>query len=424
MGGLALVAALAVQAATQTGAPPPSPAAKAPETAVPTTHVGQSTYVDLEAGAGYSTNPFLSLGSHNGAAFGRISAHAVHTHITERTTTVISAFGQSAFYSRGTNSSQSFDLNGRHDAAVSEKLRLFVDGDVAYDRGGQLDTRIVSIPNVPLLPGTTVPPTLLLPGSDFLTVTGRTFRASADAGGQLALGPRDFLDFSAGVNHNHFKSAGLNTRYTSIPVSIGYDRQLNERTTLGARVAGEFTDYSGDLVNGVHKFRLITPELTGRFRLSQQLTLSGDIGASFSAVDNGTRTRHSTGLAADASLCSTTERTQFCGRASVQQQAATSAGPARVLSAAVDYSQRLGADDTLQFSLSADQYSNPVLVLPVQSFGHATYVRAAADYSKRLGNRLYGGLNVAARKVSQRGPDPDMDFSGAVFIRYRLGDVQ
>ena len=53
MGGLALVAALAVQAATQTGAPPPSPAAKAPETAVPTTHVGQSTYVDLEAGAGY-----------------------------------------------------------------------------------------------------------------------------------------------------------------------------------------------------------------------------------------------------------------------------------------------------------------------------------------------------------------------------------
>lgn len=428
MSGLALVAALAAQAATQTGAPPPPPSTAPPTTASgtagPATRIGQSTYADLEAGVGYSTNPTLSIGGNHGAAFGRISAHAVHTRVTDRTTTVLSAFGQSLFYTRGLSSAQSLNLSGRHDAAVNEKLRLFVDGDVAYDRGGQLDTRIVSVPNVPLLPGMIVPPALLIPGSDFLTVTGKTYRAGAHAGGQLALGPRDSVEFSTGVDHSTFKNGPFDTRYTTIPASFGYDRQLNERTTVGARVVGQFTHYSGNVLNGAHNFSVITPELTGQFRLSERLTFSGDIGASFSSVDDGIRTRHSTGLAADANVCSEAERTQFCGRVSVQQQAVTSAGPARVISAGVDYSRRLSADDTLQFSLSAERYSNPLVVVPIPTFSHATYVRAAADYSRRMGTRLYGGFDLAARKVTQTGPDPNADFSAAVFLRYRLGDVQ
>jgi hypothetical protein len=426
MSGLALVAALAAQAVAQTGAPPPAPAPAptASDTTAAATRVGQSTYLDLEAGAGYSSNPFLSLNSNNGAAFGRISAHAVHTRVTDRTTTVLSGFAQSVFYTRHVDSAQSFDLNARHDAAINEKLRVFIEGDAAYDRGGQLDTRVLSIPNVPLLPGTTVPPVLLTPGSDFLTVTGKSYRASANAGGQLALGPRDYLDFSGGFEHDVFKSGSFDTHYTSIPVSIGYDRQLNERTTVGARLVGQFAHYSGDVLNGARNVRVITPELTGQFRLSERLTLSGDVGASFTSTDDGVRTRHSTGLAGDVNLCSIGERTQFCGRASIQQQATTSAGPARVITAGVDYSRRLTADDTLQFSVSANRYSNPTIFVSGPTFNHATYVRAAADYSRHLGNRLYGGVDLAARKLAQTGRDPDADLSAALFIRYRLGDIR
>lgn len=424
MSGLAVVAALAAQAATQTGAPPPTSAPTTSPTSTAATQIGESNYVDLEAGVGYSTNPVLSLQTNNGSAFGRISAHGVHTRVTDRTTTVLSGFAQSVFYARRYNSSQSFDLNGRHDAAVNEKLRLYVAGDVAYDRGGQLDTRILGVPNVPLLPGTTVPPVLLTPGSDFFTVTGRTYRASANAGGQLALGPRDFLDFSAGLEHDVVKSGSFETRFTTVPLSLGYDRQLNERATVGARVVGSFTHYSGDVLNGAHNFQVITPELTGQFRLSEQLTLSGDVGASFTSVNDGFRTHKSIGFAGDANLCSAGERTQFCGRVSVQEEAPTSAGPARVISASLDYSRQLTADDTLQFSIAGEHYENPVVVVSGPTFTHATYLRAAADYSRHLGSRWYGGVNLAARKITQTGPDPDADLSATVFIRYRLGDVR
>lgn len=422
MVAFAVVAALAAQVATQTGtsAPPPTSG----DTTAPTRRVGESTYIDLEAGAGYSSNPLLSLNNNNGAAFGRISAHVVHTRVSDRTTTVLAGFAQGLFYTRHYGVQESFDLNGRHDAAVNEKLRVYIDGDAAYDKGGQLETQILTIPGVPLLPGTTVPPTLLTPGSDFLTVTGRNYRLRADAGGQLALSPVDNLDFSSGIEHDIFKSGALDTRYTSIPVSLGYDRQLNARTTIGARVVGDFTHYSGNLTSGLADSRVFTPELTAVLRLSEHLTFSGDVGASFSSVDDGLRTRHSTGLAADASLCSATERSTFCGHAAVQQQAATAAGPARDISAGLDYSRRLTADDTLALSLSADRYSNPVILVAGASFTHATSARAVVNYSRKISNRWFGGVNLSARKVSETGPNPDADLSASLFIRYRFGDVR
>jgi hypothetical protein len=422
MVALAVVAALAAQVATQTGtsAPPPTSG----DTTAPTRGVGESTYVDLEAGAGYSSNPLQSLNGNNGAAFGRISARLVHTRVSERTTTVVSAFAQGLFYTRHYGVEESFDVNGRHDAAVNEKLRVFIAGDASYDKGGQLQTQILAIPGLPLLPGTTMQPTLLTPGGDFLTVTGRNYRLRADAGGQLALSPVDSLNFASGVEHDTFKSGNLDTRFTSVPVSLGYNRQLNTRTTIGGRVVGQFTHYSGTLTNGVADSRVITPELTAQLLLSEHVTFSGDLGASFSSVDDGLRTRRSTGLAADANLCSASERSTLCAHAAVQQQAATAAGPARDVSVGVDYSRRLTADDTLQFSLSADRYSNPVILVSGESFTNATSARAVVNYSRKIGNRWFGGVNLSARKIAETGPDPDADLSASLFIRYRFGNVQ
>ena len=41
----------------------------------------------------------------------------------------------------------------------------------------------------------------------------------------MALGPHDFLDVATGIEHDIFKNGAFDTRYTTIPVSIGYDRQ-------------------------------------------------------------------------------------------------------------------------------------------------------------------------------------------------------
>jgi len=422
MSGFTTLAAIAAQVASQTGNAT-APASSTDLTA-PAPHLGESTYVDLEGGAGYSTNPLMRFGSGNDAAYGRISAHAVHTRITERTTTVLSGFAQGLFYTRHYGAEQSFDLNARHDAAVNESLRIFIDGDASYDKGGQLDTQILAIPGIPLLPGTTIPPTLLAPGSDFLTVTGKSYRLRADAGGTLALGPRDSLAFTSGIEHDVFKAGSFDTRYTSVPLSLGYNRELSPRTTVGARIVAQLTHYTGNLNTGSADTRVITPEATAQIHLSEHLTFTGDLGGSFASVDDGVRTRHSTGLAGDANLCSISERSTLCARASVQEQAATSVGPARSISMGVDYSRRLTEADTLQLSVDADRYSSPLILVSSEAFNRATYLRAVVNYSRKMHDRWFAGVNLSARKVTQNGPDPDADLGASIFIRYRFGDVR
>jgi hypothetical protein len=412
MSALIIISAVAAQAATP-------PASTAPTSPTEAPKVGQTSYIDIEGGAGYATNPLLSLSSDQGSAFGRISLHAVHTRISARSTTVLSGYGEELGYTKHHGSQQSLAFDARHDTAVSEKLRLFADASAAYDKGGQLDTRIVSVPNVPPLPGVVTPPELLPPGSDFLSVTGRNYRFAAHAGGQATLSPHDNVNFSSGVERVVFKSALTDTSYWTIPVTLGYGRQISPRTTIGARVSAQRTDY-----NGPGNFTMVTPQLTARVLLSETVTFGGAIGASFARIDDGVSTRHSTGLSAQADLCSRNERGQLCAQASVDQQTATVAGPSKSVNASVDYSRRLDADSTLQLSVSGSHYSSPISIVTGRTFSSATYYRAAAAYTRRISDRWFGGVNLAARKLVERGPDPKTDASASLFIRYRFGDVQ
>jgi hypothetical protein len=410
---IAFTAALAAQPTPSASTPATTPSEGRPK-------AGVAKYVDIEAGAGYATNPQLSFTSDTGRAFGRISAHAVYTRLSERSTTALSAFAQNLTYTGRYGSQQSLSVDARHDEAVNERLRLFADASAGYDEGGQLDTRILGVPDVPPLPGTPgTPPVLLPPGSDFLSVTGKYYRFAAHAGGSLALSAIDSLNFTTGIERSVFRSQLEDSDYWTIPASIGYDRQISPRTHVGARVGFQQTDY-----NGPATVRMVIPQATFKLLLSERLTFDAAAGVSFARVDDGTRVRKSTGADAEASLCNRGETSSFCARAGVHQQTATTAGPAKSINAAVDYSHRLGVDSTIQFSIGASHYSAPISVITGRTFSRSNYYRAAADYTRKIGNRWYGGVNVAARKLTEAGQDPDADFSGSLFIRYRFGDVQ
>src|SRR3954452_17155360 len=120
MSALVFISALAAQAtAPANSAPPPSPAPPAASTGPEGPTRGQTTYVDLEAGAGYSTNPVLSFDDNPGSAFGRLSIHGVHARNSERTNTILSAFAQNVFYASHYGAEQALDVNARHDTRVS-----------------------------------------------------------------------------------------------------------------------------------------------------------------------------------------------------------------------------------------------------------------------------------------------------------------
>jgi hypothetical protein len=414
---IVLVATMAAQTAPSTSAPLPTTT-----TAQPTKPrgFGQQSYLDLEGGLGYSTHPRFCRVSGNGSGDGYVSVQAVHARITDRTTTLLSAFAQETFYIRQYGSSQSLSVTARHDAAINERLRLFVDGTAAFDKNGLLDTRIIGIPDVPVLPGSPdVPPQILPSGSDFLAVTGKRYSFSADAGGQLALGPRDNVTFSGGIAHSVFRSGFADTSFWSVPASIGYDRQISPRADVGGRLAFVYSNYDGP-----GRFWTVTPQLTASLQVSPRMSLNGAVGASFSSVNDGVSTRNSVGLSANATLCNAGEYSRLCARAAIDQTAATVAGPARSITAGVDYSRRLGAYSSIQLSINGSHYSSPVSLVSGPTFSSSDYYRAAAAYSRQFGRRLSGGVNLAARKLVEKGPDPKPDLNASLFIRYRLGDVQ
>src|SRR5206468_548707 len=75
-----LIAAALAQVGTAAGStPPPSTDATAPQV-----QTGKTTYVDLEAGAGYSSNPNLSIVNDQGSGFRRVSLHALHSRVSHR----------------------------------------------------------------------------------------------------------------------------------------------------------------------------------------------------------------------------------------------------------------------------------------------------------------------------------------------------
>src|SRR3954451_19187614 len=273
MSSLSLIAALAAQAAAPPATTEPvNPSVPSSSTDAPR---GNYTYVDLEGGVGYSTNTNLGFGDNLGSGFGRLSVHGVHTRISERTSTVLSAFAQSTFYTQHYGTQPSLSLNASHNVQLSEKLTVFGDANFSYDEGGQLDTRIIGVPTVPLLPGVIEPPPspIISPTGDFVSVRGKHFTAGGHIGAQAALSTVDSVTATTGIDYVHFKDGAFESHYTVIPISLGYNRQISPRTTIGVRGSAQFTNYSGS-----GHTRILTPQLTIQTLLSERLTLSAAVG--------------------------------------------------------------------------------------------------------------------------------------------------
>ena len=155
------------------------------------------------------------------------------------------------------------------------------------------------------------------------------------------------------------------------------------------------------------------------------MTLDGAVGVSFARVDNGLVVSHSTGLSAQANLCGQGETSFFCAPLFGGRADRDDSRPGKV----DQRRSRLYASGSTPTRRSPSRsgvthYSTPMSVITGRTFSASTYYRAAASYSRRFGTRLFGGVNLAARRLTQNGPDPKTDFSASLFIRYRFGDVQ
>lgn len=376
-------------------------------------------FIDLEAGAGYSSNPLLRLNARS-AAFGRVSAYAEHWVRTERGSTVFSAYVENTSYLRDYGSKQIFDLHANTKQGLSPNVSVWGTLDFSGDFAGQLSSRLIPGPPPVVDPGNPPPPNN---NPDVFGLVGRQYRITGQAGASIRTSAKGTLSFSAGAEHLMFSGHNSPADYSVYFGNIGYDHTVSERTSIGGAVYLQHQDFAGDNYANV-----INPVVRVHTQLSESVTADAAVGLfSVSQHRNG-ETDRSTTPSFSGSICQSTENTRLCGRVSRDARSALanaipngSGQSAITTEASIDYYHRLGRDDTIQASILGVRYSSPSTVNSDRF--HTTYASAVFGLDHKIGHRLSTGFSAGARKVYQTGPDPKVDVTGSVYLRYHIGDL-
>jgi len=376
------------------------------------------TYVDVGAGLGYSTNPLLAFGDNTGSAFGRVSLYGYHGWSTERTATSLSAYVENNAYFRRYGNKQVFNLSANTTYAANEKVKLFGGLNFSGDIGGQLGSRYYGTPTGSVTPDPAIPSTIVIVDPNLYGLNQRQYTLSGNAGANIVLSPKDALTVTVGAQHL-FVAQTNELDYTSYNTTVGYDRQINERMSVGGRLLVQYADYKF----GRSIFE-IGPQATVRARLSEQWDLNAAVGFvrttqdfGIAGIDNSS----SINLALDASLCRQLEYERICARAARRTQSSVIGSAPVSTTASLDYYRKLGAKDSIQGTASIARTGAYRLA---NVNGSSTFYTVSAAYDRLINDRLSGGVQAAWRKLSFSGPDPKTDIGGSVYLRYRLGDVR
>lgn len=379
-------------------------------------------YIDLEAGAGFSSNPLLQLNSRS-SAFGRISAYGLHSWTTERGSTTLTGYVENTTYFRDYGSKQIFDVTANTNQRVSPTVTLFGDLDFAGDFAGQLSNRLINVPSQPVvpIPGNPLPPPTANP--DLLGFNGRQYHLSGDVGASIRSGARGTISISAGAQRTWFTGGNSDADYNSYFATGGYSQQVSERTSAGASVQFQRQDFRhGDWAN------IVNPSLTLHTQLSENMFADAAVGVMVIEERTDGQKDHTVTPSVSGQICRQDSLSRFCAHVSRDAQSALSArlvnasgGTAITTTAGVDYYRRLSERETLQASLSGTRYDSPTSLNGLRL--RTTYLSGVVGYDRKVGNRIYAGISGGARKLFQVGPDPKLDVNANVYLRYRLGDL-
>jgi hypothetical protein len=375
------------------------------------------TYLDLQAGVGYSSNPELRLDG-AGSAFGRISAFGYHGWGNERSNSNLSAYVENSTYFRRYGNRQLFTLNAANTTQATEKLRLFGNLGFAGDFGAQLSSRFFGVPTNGIPADSVVPEsTVIIVNPDLAALNQRSYRVNGLVGASYVISPRDFIDATFGAQRVFYTGSTADLLdYTQLDTSVAWRRQVNERLSAGIRLIANRADYS--LGRSVLSYG---PQITADLRLDETLRLSGAVGFVKTERDFGPLGNdNSTDLALDASICRELEFERLCGRIARRTQSAAIGTAPTSSSATAEYSRRLNARDYLQ-AAAALVRTDGVRDLAI---GNQSFYSLSASFDRKINPRLSAGVNVAARKYTISGPDPKADLGASLYIRNRFGSVR
>ncbi len=387
------------------------------------THI--ANYVDLQVGAGFSSNPRLGFTSRS-SAFGRISASGVHSWSTERSSTSIHGYIENTTYLRNYGSQQIFDVGANTSYLASPTVSLYGGINFSGDINGQLSNRLLTTPTGPPIvidPNNPLPPPTVIP--DVLGFNGHNYRLNAQGGATIRTSELSTVSLTAGAQHSWF-TGDSDANYTGYFGSVGYSRSVSERTSLGATVFLQHQDYShGGWAN------VVNPVLTAHTQLSETWSADGTAGVLYIEQKNSGVRDHSVSPSFSASVCNAGTLSRFCARITRDASSALDTRVANLGTRATihttigaNYYRQLSADDSISGQFTATRYSSTGSSTPPSTRLTTTYFSAVAGYDRRVGHRLGAGVQGGVRKLFQVGPDPKTDVNANIYLRYRLGDIQ
>ena len=366
--------------------------------------------IDVGAGAGVATNPFLTDPSRSGAYFDlRLDPHA--SYVSERSTTTIEGQSDLRRYLNGLGTSSSYGVIIHRSTRYSERLTL--DGSLAFNSSKNDDRRLNSFfdggqGGVPV--GSSVDPigVLLTPGQ-------RRTLASAQLEASLRLNERDNASFGASADREIISNAPVPSNFWSFGTNAQFRRALSPSSSIGAELSVNRIEYDA----GEGGYTVLKPQLIFSRQLSPSFNVTGSVGA---LIVNGSafgRSRKLFSVSGNATGCRTGGVSSLCATIS-QDAGGSGVGGLRVgRQAYLSYSRKIGPDNRLTLNSGISHYGRGDL----PGAGPSTQWQVGGGWERKVSNHLKTVADVGYRHALL-GMRAATDLFARVGISLRVGDVK
>lgn len=386
--------------------------------------------IQVNAGGGYASNPFLFAGDSTGTVTYDAEVRPSLNVSDPRGSINLESYYRRQEYARRYSGLDSYggSITGSYrlsevailteaiayQNAVVDLATLFQNG--LLDNGGSVSgLPIAGLPIDGPTPGVVTTP---LPAGEFTgdaSLVGlRQRRSQLNAALTLSVRPNQTDNWQFGLSGRVSRYPGSTAAisYRSLGFLAGYLRSLSQTSTVGISVAAQSITYTG----ASQASRIYTPELVYSRRFPRNWTVEFGAGASIVDGDKG-QAGNALSTAFHVSACHQNTRSNFC---LLGTRAANPAGLGRVdvqTTARASYSYKLGDDDTL----SADGSYNQVSRAAVAGMsGSQRYYAGNVIWGHYLGRRLQATAQVGYQGRDATNISVSPDVSGRVGVIIRL----
>lgn len=409
--------------------------------------------VELGAGGGYNSNPFLIEGADTGSAVLEVSAQPTISIEEERATTLISGYARHQEYLSRYGGATSLGSQATHTSRLSARTTVranaFLDSSILGNPAfagpvflppGTGPGVVPGVPGTPLVPPTGVPvvpgaggPTVIDPVLDptlidigLLGTQARRTSYGAGLGLDLTPGARDTLSFNVSAQRSTLDENIIGGRFNQYIANASYSRQLTETLSLGVQGTVSHVDY-----DDAPDATIYQPQLIFTARVSPTWTLSGSVGVAITEAGSGlgpggivVPSTTSTNFAGSLTACREQARSNLCLSGSRAAAASGFGGVQNFTTLAADYRYQLAERDGITAQLNYSRADGGQF-----QFGDSEILSATGGWTRQLDERLRFSVNGGYRGLWIQNSIFDTggrrsDVFGLATIGYRLGNRQ